>query len=788
MGIERMTLVEFSGNSDCLDDVLERALHSGLFQPENAARLSEYSVGDCSLHRNPYGTLSIKINEIASQLKINLELRAFDRLLIGKESRQAFIEQAGEYLNRLRDEFPPYFEKKHALEDELASYHAAIDMLKRINRPDIDFDSLFSGTFIKVRFGKMPSVGYQSMDKRTDKPFSLYELSTDGGYTWCIYITAEQFHDDIDELFAKSGFQRLRIPDYVHGTTPNAIAYVEQGIHTEMASLKATEKEIDHFIAREEESFLMVYSKNKFLYSAYDLRKYVVEIRNIFHVVGFVLTKEKENFLGMFDDLKIHIIEKPAEKDTRLHTPVKLRNNWFTKPFEMFVNMYGSPSYEDIDPTSFVAYTYCLLFGIMFGDVGQGLLISLVGMFVTRWKKMPLGGIMTRIGISSAVFGLCYGSVFGFEDLLNPMFYALGFHEKPIEVLHPDTTSKILLTSIGLGVSLIIMVIIFNMCMGIKHKDYSRFFFSQNGLVGLMFYGGALVAVVTGLQGINLLNSVYITVFFVLPILVMFFREPITRLIDIQGHKNLLHKDKYLMDSAVFKTLDTDITKLFTTEFITARFGRIPIDSYQKLTFYMEEPFMMYTLKSDTDYIWIIYAMATPEKEQIDAIFHDLYFERIYIPQDDLASVAQAEAFMKSCIEAGGNTGNPRENPSKKPGLLHTLFPEGVANFIIESFFEMFEVLLSFITNTMSFLRVGGFILSHAGMMSVVMTLSGMVSVGASPVVVIIGNLFVIGLEGLIVGIQCLRLEFYEMFSRFFDGEGEPFIPVTVTERGSASL
>ncbi|MEG2087126.1 MAG: ATPase, partial [Angelakisella sp.] len=112
--------------------------------------------------------------------------------------------------------------------------------------------------------------------------------------------------------------------------------------------------------------------------------------------------------------------------------------------------------------------------------------------------------------------------------------------------------------------------------------------------------------------------------------------------------------------------------------------------------------------------------------------------------------------------------------------LLHKKkpFPDGIGGFVLESFFEMFEVLLSFVSNTMSFLRVGGFILSHAGMMAVVMTLSGMVGAGASPVVIVIGNLFVMALEGLIVGIQVLRLEFYEIFSRFYDGDGKPFTPV----------
>ncbi|MDE9420046.1 hypothetical protein P1O00_08665 [Erysipelothrix rhusiopathiae] len=74
----------------------------------------------------------------------------------------------------------------------------------------------------------------------------------------------------------------------------------------------------------------------------------------------------------------------------------------------------------------------------------------------------------------------------------------------------------------------------------------------------------------------------------------------------------------------------------------------------------------------------------------------------------------------------------------------------------------------------MSFLRVGGFVLSHAGMMSVVMTLNEMAG-SAGILILIFGNIFVIGLEGLIVGIQTLRLEYYEMFSRYYDGGGKPF-------------
>ncbi|MBQ3887008.1 MAG: ATPase, partial [Clostridia bacterium] len=92
---------------------------------------------------------------------------------------------------------------------------------------------------------------------------------------------------------------------------------------------------------------------------------------------------------------------------------------------------------------------------------------------------------------------------------------------------------------------------------------------------------------------------------------------------------------------------------------------------------------------------------------------------------------------------------------------------------------ELFEMCLSYVTNTMSFLRVGAYILVHAGMMLVVFTLAQMVGgVVGYTLIVIIGNGIVMALEALLVAIQVLRLDYYEIFSRFYIGEGRPFTPV----------
>ena len=104
--------------------------------------------------------------------------------------------------------------------------------------------------------------------------------------------------------------------------------------------------------------------------------------------------------------------------------------------------------------------------------------------------------------------------------------------------------------------------------------------------------------------------------------------------------------------------------------------------------------------------------------------------------------------------------------------------PEEKGMFFVQGFFELFELLLSYFSNTLSFVRVGAFAVSHAAMMEVVLMLAG-AEAGGSPnwLVVIFGNLFVCGMEGLIVGIQVLRLEYYELFSRFYRGTGRAFKP-----------
>ena len=374
----------------------------------------------------------------------------------------------------------------------------------------------------------------------------------------------------------------------------------------------------------------------------------LAKIPNIdkFYYLGWIPKTQAKDFSHKFDDLDVDI--KIVNPDVKLSAPPTKLNNWrFFKPFEFFIDMYGLPSYDEFDPTPFVAVTYILLFGLMFADFGQGLCITLAGWFMYRFKDMKLGKALIPCGICSSIMGFLFGSVFGYEHALD-WFYCgiLGMAGKPIDVMEGNTTITIIVAAIGLGVVLVLCAMGLNIYSCFKRKRYGEALFSCNGISGMVFYASLIGLAVCQLAlGLPVFNWATISFLLVLPLLLMFFREP-------------------------------------------------------------------------------------------------------------LSAVTEHEKWK----------------------------PEGWGDFFIQNFFEVFEFLLSYLSNTVSFLRVSAFILVHAGMMMAILALAEMAGT-LGFLVIIIGNIFVIALEGLLAGIQALRLEYYEMFSRFFEGGGRSFEPIQLKNK-----
>ena len=117
---------------------------------------------------------------------------------------------------------------------------------------------------------------------------------------------------------------------------------------------------------------------------------------------------------------------------------------------------------------------------------------------------------------------------------------------------------------------------------------------------------------------------------------------------------------------------------------------------------------------------------------------------------------------------------HPLENILNKKKAM----PKDKGSFFIETAFEMVDMLLSFASNTISFVRLSAFAINHVGLSMAFIILSNLTGGAGKVIIMIIGNVLIIGLEGLIVGIQGLRLVYYELFSRFYSGDGVPYTPL----------
>lgn len=656
MAIAKLSLVSIIGDIKSLDDVIIRCLDRGDFHPEKSMQSAGGIHGFEPLsEENPYTELLNKITDIGVMAGLNPKYMPehINDEKLSRVTRQK-AEYYWEFYQGFREELTALTERRNFLSGEIEQDRGALMYLGHINELDVDLDDIFSCKYIKVRFGRMPADSYQKLGYYREKPFVFTSFDVEHDYRWGVYFALADNAPEIDDIFSSLYFERMRVPDFVHGKPEVAFAKLESDIKTNQTEIAEVEQKIAALVESKKNQFYKIYTRLKFLSDSFEMRNYVSVLKrqfiDVFYITGFIQEERAAEFAAHLREIEGVSVElKPHDSDKRLVAPTKLKNGWFAQPFEMFVEMYGLPSYNDFDPTPFVAFTYCLLFGIMFGDLGQGLLLVVAGALLWRFKKMNIGRVVNRVGIFSCMFGTLYGSVFGFEHLLDPFFRLLGFAEKPIEVMSPEMTNIILLGAVGLGVTLICSSILLDIVIGFRKHDLERALFSANGVAGLVFYGAILFgAVMIFVSGNNLFTPLYVIGLIVLPLAVILLKEPLGKL---------------------------------------------------------------------------------------------------------------------------------TKGMSMKEAKPH----DGMGSYLTEGVFELFEVVLSFFSNTMSFLRVGGFVLSHAGMMAVVFTLSEMIGGSGSPVVIVIGNLFVIGLEGLIVGIQVLRLQFYEMFSRFFDGDGKPFTPITVS-------
>lgn len=776
MAIEKMALVRIEGALKRVNKTLIKCCESNCFHAITSSKGGDSGSGFRALKsKSPFAPIMNRARALAQGLGIEIKKVDYDDINMNVTV---------DFYNYYRDiegKYNELFERKLKIEEELKDHSSSLMQVEKLAGLDTDFSEIFACKYVKLRFGRLPLDSVLKLDYYDDKNFICYHFKEENGYSQVLYVTPAADAVEVDDIFNSLFFERVHLPDYIRGDADQAKTELLKLVKEENTQLATVKADIEALRLSVEKDFLKVTSKLASIDQSYNLRQNVAVVNNKFFMSGYVPKRRLKEFTKAVEAVgDVKVIEKHLDSEPNSSPPVLLRNCWLFRPFEMFVKMYGLPNYKCFDPTPYVAITFMLIFGIMFGDLGQGLLITVFGIILDKWKHVKLAPIMQRIGITAAIFGTLYGSVFGNEEIIEPFFKipsvykALGYSSEPKDIFQISTI--LLIAAIGIGVILVLISMMMNIVTNIKGSNWlSEAVISPNGIVGMIFYASAMIgaALTLGL-GINVFTTPYVLCLIILPLALMFLKEPITDFLNKviktkakDDTSNIVHAVKTysnaVSDLNSVNETEKSLNQIINSGFVKAQYGSLSLDGYNKIGSTVKGDYVFYPFESDANTVYGVYISSVKEMPSTDRSFAALGFKKMKMPEH-IEDIRKEQNLLLSDYMA----------EVKKEH-------KGIGSIIIEGIIELFEGCLSYVTNTMSFLRIGGFILSHAGMMLVVNTLSGSEMSVKYILVQILGNLFVIGMEGFLVGIQVLRLEFYEIFSRFYKGDGKPFSPMVAS-------
>ena len=620
MAVEKMKLLSITGKDTDLEKFLAKNIINLDIQIEDAKKV--YKKG----WKLEYFSYDYTVKEYIKKCE-----KVLDELQIEKDDDYwnyniiNSVSEIKEKIDNINNQYTEYINKIVDLEKENELMQKNYDIIKNLVSVDSKIENLYNLKYMKFRYGTVPTKNLEEINRKIDNTDAIYfELKREEEYTWILYLTTEEFLGKVDSFFNVQDFERISLPKEASGTPEEFINQIEKNIKENLTKIDKEKEELRNLRIDAKEILIGAYKQLLLYENVNILKKYIVHDQNeTFYIVLWVSKDNVENIKSILSNYK-NVDYDIFDDDEDIQAPTKLKNIKIFRPFETLIKMYGVPNSKEIDPTGLVAITAFIMFGFMFGDVGHGLVIFILGLILAK-RKASLGPVLAIGGISSIIFGVLYGSVFGKEDII-----------KPILISPMDNIQTMLISGIAVGSIFILIAMIFNIINGIKNKDLQKCLFDKNGISGFLLYGLILADVaVYFLKGQMLIPINVIAIVSIILILLILFGD----------------------------TISSKLEK---------------------------------------------------KKEQ-----------------------------------------------AKTP--------------MVEKIFEIIEMTLSFASNTISFLRLAAFAINHVGLCMAVYLLADMSSGVGNIAIAIIGNIIVIALEGLIVGIQVLRLEYYELFSRFYEGNGREF-------------
>ncbi len=460
------------------------------------------------------------------------------------------------------EEIKEFYNSIKAKVDQIYSYENKIEENKKeleelglIEDLDVSIESMNNLKYFEYRFGFLAKEDRLKLKKNYDNIMaSVLHLATKNKKEVYVAIYPKEVSNEIDRILRSLNWTDIKINPVRQDVPKKIIENIE--LENERLGEKIVElnKDLNEIYTKNKSKIIDMIISINLLTQIEDIKSMLARSQNYFYLAGWVPESAKKNVqqvLSKYDDMFVNFLDG---EDSGLTPPTKLKNNKFFKPFELLVNMYGTPNYKELDPTMFFGLTYMLLFGAMFGDLGQGAVMFLAGILLAKLKDKMMGGLLERIGFSSMVFGILYGSVFGLEGVIPALFL------KPFENIN-----KVLIIAIVFGIILLFVAYILGLYNNYIFKNVQEGLFGQEGLAGFCLFILFLLLAATLVLKLSMISAHVVAACMLIVIFVMIFKVPLTQLLyKRRPLHNGLDVTGYYVESS-FSIIETLISMFSST-------------------------------------------------------------------------------------------------------------------------------------------------------------------------------------------------------------------------------
>ncbi|MEY6433553.1 V-type ATPase 116kDa subunit family protein [Thioalkalicoccus limnaeus] len=394
----------------------------------------------------------------------------------------AELAQVNDWLGRIWRETSRYEEEYRRLEDEegfVAEQQAAVANFAELR---VDLRLLRSHTrFLEIHVGLVPRENLRQLQGAVGLADHMLFNYTTRGEQAHVVIVGPRGHGETElaSVLSSAGFQSLPIPQELD-RSPDEIA---ESLARRRAEIEIERQTLGHRLQEWAASFAeRLTEAERTLRLAEPFVTLDPSVRNAGHLAclaGWVPARAVADLRRRLDDS----LTQPFQLDSRdpladerpLVPSVPVRSR-LLQPFALLVKQYGIPQYGEVDPVPLFAVTFLLMFGTMFGDVGQGAVIAILAwIFRKPLGRLYLFGVLA--GLSSMAFGFLFGSVFGSKELLPALW--MSPLKDPILMLQ---------LALGWGILFIVLACLLAIYNRLVVKNLAGALFGHHGLVNLVFY------------------------------------------------------------------------------------------------------------------------------------------------------------------------------------------------------------------------------------------------------------------------------------------------------------